>query len=270
MHLRRFFAALLCPVLAASLLTGCMESQAPSAPPATPSETEAMPTEAETVPPETIAPTEAPLTTVGYTVQRQDHSRTNEADGKILHYYDQIVITENTPQTDAINALIAQDCQAFLDDFSPEDYEEILRDPFLSDGTVFENTADAVVTNNADGIFSILLSYSWFMGGVANFDFHGMTFDLTTGKAMTLADFAPQDPDAFLRDLKDLVWDYLTEKAYGNEMFPEARETLDAYSLEEMDFHIDSGEIILTFPTYTFAPGAAGPVMVSTGIRVGQ
>lgn len=251
---------LLCLVLTAALLAGCGKDYAASTVPET-----AAPTAEPTVPPETTAPF---IDSAAYTVERQDESLRDDAGAALIRlYYDQVVLTEDTPQAESINRLIAQDCDEFFFENPPEAFQEYLQLPELSVEYPYFNTVDAEVTNNAGGLFSIRLDRAWYMGGVFNLDYWGLNYDLNTGKAVALSELSDLTEAEFTQQLKTIVWDYLTEN-YGEGLFSNAEQVLESYTLEAFDFFIQDGEIILTFPTYTFSSGAAGATVVPTGLRV--
>ena len=61
---------------------------------------------------------------------------------------------------------------------------------------------------------------------------------------------------------------YLVEY-YGDALLGDPMDKLSGYTLDDYEYHIDNGEIVVTFVTYEFAVGAAGPMKIHTGLTVG-
>ena len=74
---------------------------------------------------------------------------------------------------------------------------------------VWRNTAEATVTENEGGLFSVRMDTDWYMGGVYNSNSLGYTYDLATGEELGLADLTGQDPDALAATLRELVKAYM-------------------------------------------------------------
>lgn len=203
---------------------------------------------------------QAPAQTADYTIERQDRSVYN-TDGSLAlsWYYDLVQLTGDTEAAEAINKSLSGCCDSFF----AQDVGNLPPEKETDD--VWCNTMDASVTQNGDGLLSVCLTRSWYMGGVANSDCLGYTYDLATGEALGLADLTGQDPDTLADTLRQLVKAYMSSHPEV-EWFGEAADTVDSRSLEDMLFWVDSGEIVLCFFTYDLAPGAFGPVIIPTGV----
>lgn len=262
----------ICMVLAAALLlSGCAsgagEETTASAPAAQ------QPTTAETV--TSVPTTEAPvfLDSAEFEIQRVDNSLRN-ANGDVLieMYYDQVVLQGDASEFAAINSLIEADRDRYLASNdggffgTAEETEEVMKSMGMDYGDLF-STASAEVTHNAKGLLSIRISTGWFMGGVFNADHYGLTYDLSTGGAATLESLSALSPTEFEQQLKDIAAHWLRD-TYGEGLFSPPEEVLAGYGLNDLPFYIENGEIILTFPTYTFTAGAAGSSVIPTGIMV--
>lgn len=196
----------------------------------------------------------------GYTVERQDRSVYN-ADGTLAlsWYYDLVQLTGDTEAAQAINDSLNRCC----DDFFAQNVGNLPMEKQAED--VWCNTMDATVTQNGSGLFSVCLTRSWYMGGVANSDCLGYTYDLATGEALGLAGLTGQDPDTLAATLRELVKAYMASHPEV-EWFGDAAASVDSRSLEDMLFWVDGGEIVLCFSTYDLSPGAYGPVIIPTGV----
>ena len=202
-----------------------------------------------------------------------DGSWYNEnGDVLVSHVYEQVVVKDKTEAAEKINRAIEEDGEAFIDPQSiyvyesQEELEDYMELAALDYGDLFFDAA-AEVTHNGDGIFSIRIGTEWFMGGVFNADYYGMTFDLTSGEKLNVLELMGGDAEEAEEKLNEIICDYVTE-AYGEGLFDAPERILADYSAEEYNFYVEDGQIIVTFDTYTFAPGAAGATVVPTGIMV--
>lgn len=261
---------LTCILLALVLLSGCSAGAGEQVP----SQIIQLPTDSVSV---TAAPTTAApvsLDMAEYEIVLEDRSIRN-ANGDVLIEvsYEKVVLLGDVPEWQQINTLIQADCADFLTSNQEslfgtvEDTEEILHSMGMNYGDLF-CTISAEVAHNANGLFSIHKSMGWFMGGVFNAENFGLTFDLRTGEAVTLESLSQLPPEEFEQQLKDIASHWLRE-TYGEGLFGPPEEVLGGYGLEDLMFYIENGQIILTFPTYTFAAGAAGSSVIPTGIMVG-
>lgn len=214
---------------------------------------------------ETVAPEEPNSERAEYDIFREDRSFLDERSKKPLIevYYDRVEVAENVPGAKLINAYISAQCEAFLG--QRDGLETHLEFPGLSTDSPFYCTSAAEVSHNEDGVFSVKSSESWFMGGVGNYNLSGMTFDMETGELLTLAELCPQK-EGQIREYT-LAW---MDETYGEEDFFGREETLAKYAYEEIPFFILNGQIVLCFPTYTFAAGASGPTIIETGMFIGE
>lgn len=211
---------------------------------------------------------------VSYEIVLRDNSIRND-NGDVLASvtYEQVVLQGSSPEIEAINELIEEDCNDFLENssahyYTPEELEETLEINGMDYGSLF-NDAGATVTHNANGIFSIRISADWFMGGVYNADAYGLTYDVRTGREATIDGLLGLSEEDALATLNDVAYDYLVEY-YGEALFCDPMEILSQYSLEDYLFYVENGELVVTFYTYEFAPGAAGAATVHTGLMIGE
>ncbi len=204
------------------------------------------------------------IESVEYQISRQDNSYRNPS-GEILieNYYDQVILKGDSENISLINSAISDDMyESFL---NPEDMQAYAQHakpefPYCSNHI-------AEVTHNANGYISIKIYTEWYMGGVHNSIWYGMTFNVNTGSPATLTELTGIDSKALESQLKEKTWSYLTTEQ-GDELFAEAYDTLQDYTLDEFDFSVENGEIVLLFPVYTFAPGVSGSMTVPTGMYI--
>lgn len=210
---------------------------------------------------------------VAYEIVEQDNSIRNE-NGDILARvsYQQVVLLGDAPEYAAINALIEQDCLDYLAtsgayNFTAEELENMIELNGLGYDSLYDSVY-AQVVHNAGGIFSIRFSVDWFMGGVHNENYYGVTYDVRTGGAAKLNDLMQMSEEEALATLNAISRDYLVEY-YGDALLGDPMDKLSGYTLDDYEYHIDNGEIVVTFVTYEFAVGAAGPMKIHTGLTVG-
>ena len=195
-----------------------------------------------------------------YTIERQDRSVANKDGSTALSwYYDLVQLTGDTPEIQAINDSLNSHCDEFFADNSGNlPLEKQPDDLWL-------NTMEAAVTQNGDGLLSVNMTRTWYMGGTANTDCLGYTYDLATGEELGLAGLTGQDPEALATTLREIVKAYMAGQPEAG-WWEDAADTVDSRSLEDMIFWVDGGEIVLCFSTYDLNIGAYGPVIIPTGV----
>ena len=204
------------------------------------------------------------IESVEYQISRQDNSYRNES-GEILieNYYDQVILKGDSESISLINSAISNDMhENFL---KPEDMQNYAQ--HATPEFAYKSNYTAEVTHKANGYISIKMYTEWYMGGVHNSIWYGMTFNLNTGSHATLTELTGIDSKTLESQLKEKTWNYLTTER-KDELFAEAYDTLQDYTLDKFNFSVENGEIILLFPVYTFAPGVSGSMTVPTGVYI--
>lgn len=203
-----------------------------------------------------------------YEIQRLDRS-VLEADGAaaLEYWYDLVQLTGDRPENEAVNQAIEADSEAF---FSANGGLEALEEYIQhkpSGNMSYVDCANATITQNDNGWFSVCMTTEWYMGGVYNTNLYGMTYNLNTGAAVKLTDLVKEEPEALSERLHTIVKDYMASQPEAG-WWEDAEQTVDQRPLEEMIFWVDEGEIVLSFYTYELTFGAYGPVIIPTGIMV--
>lgn len=197
--------------------------------------------------------------------------RNDNGDILVSREYVKVVLLGDDPAYASINALIEADCELFLNSdigWTVEELEEAVENLYGYDALFSD--ADAEVVHNEDGYLSIRIDEGWFMGGVCNCNFYGLTYDLTTGEEAKIEDVMGLPADEALVQLRELSAERLVEY-YGQEgLLVEPAGILADYTLDDFRFYLESGELVLAFYTYEFACGAAGPADIHTGIYIGD
>ena len=204
------------------------------------------------------------IESVEYQISRQDNSYRNTSDEILIeNYYDQVILKGDSESISLINNTISDNMhESFL---KPEDMQNYAQ--HATSEFPYRSNYTAEVTHNANGYISIKMLSLWYMGGVNNSIWYGMTFNLNTGSPATLTELTEIDSKTLEAQLKEKTWSYLTTE-HKDELFAEAYNTLQDYTLDKFDFYVENGEIVLLFPVYTFAPGVVGSMTVPTGVYI--
>lgn len=222
------------------------------------------------IPAETVSP--APVSSgstgpVDYEIVRWDRSYTDpEGQNLMSYYYDYPVIHSQEEAHQKIGQILYQNAESFMTSRSQESIETPVMSVF---NTVTEciDTTVTEVTQNGDGIFSILLTTDYYSGGNHSVENRsGETYSLKTGEKLELSQLTQMDDAQLLQALQDSACDYF--EANNPLVFPDARNVISNYTLDNFKFVVQEGQIVLLFKTYQFTPGVAGPQSVPTGIPV--
>ena len=220
-----------------------------------------------------VKPTEPPKATVtitpstkvisehgGYRIVRLDHSGRNSAGQVVVEqYYDYVELTDGSPAAKKINQALKPKNSVFQTEAELADVADIA-DPNYP----LKNTYTSQITFFNDKWLCVTTSSYWMMGGVSNFGNSALVFDMSTGEKVTLRAFAGDDPAAFEKQMKDIVWNQIAPQG----PWDDAEEKLNNYTLDTFNFAIPDGQIVLYFPEYEFFDGAHGPVTIKTGLYV--
>lgn len=206
-----------------------------------------------------------------FSLLENDHSiRNAQGDVLVKIRYDQIILDTGRPEWKAINERITGDYLAFLEEMAylqdtpMEQWERMIQDMGALYGN-FLSTCIPEVTCNSGDIFSVRMTREWYMGGVYNRDSYGMNFDLRTGEELTLNRLSDLPEEAFAAQLKQIICAEL-EESY-DVLTEDPAAVLQSWTLADFSFYLEEGELVLTFPTYTFGPGAMGAAVIRTGLH---
>lgn len=271
MRYRRVLIVMLALFLALLLLTACGTNQSDDGV----SAVESAPVEQSETPQEeseTKSLSESDLI-----ITRQDFStRSEQGDLLAEVYYDLVQLPDTTDPYKKINAYLQEDFQKFKNDIEDEDYQRYLSNAASSradyDGDDWWNYYDTLtvsITTCKDDVLSLCYEQDWFMGGVANRNAHGLSFDLKTGEPITLDSIAQtvQENADFLGYIKShIYWTMIEESkidASTMDYFPDLQ-------LDDLTFYLEDKELIIYINTYQLASGAVGSFAVPTGLYVDQ
>lgn len=211
---------------------------------------------------------EFPEEAARYTVEQINHSTVDleTQEFTIKTYYDKVILEGDSEEIKAINAMIEADYERYFYDNGVADFEENFSShPLYGDKEhPFLFTYSAAVTHNQGNIFSIRMIIDSYFGGVTTLNSYGMTFDTSTGKAVTLPELTGMDAETLRQSFVDVTWNQIQYDA----LYDDAREVLEGLTIDEYLFYVEEGEVVLTYPCYTFAPGVNGAATIHTGIRI--
>lgn len=204
---------------------------------------------------------------VAYEIQRWDRSHT-DSEGRDLmtYYYDYAVLNSQEPAHQKISQTLYGNAEAFMTKRTQEQIETPVMSIF---NTISEciDTTETEVTHSGDGVFSILLTTNTYSGGNHSIkNRYGETYSLRTGELLTLSQLTQMDDNALLQALRDSACNYFSEN--DPLVFEDAKQILSNYTLDQFQFVVQNGEIVLLFKTYQFTAGVAGPQSVPTGILI--
>ena len=201
--------------------------------------------------------------------QRESELTKNEkrrAD-EVTYYFDYPVLHSEEEAHKRINEAVYQKAEAFMTEMTQEQIET----PVMS---VFNTPTDCIYTmetqvcHNGEGILSLLYTSNYYMGGNHSIkDREAVTYSLRTGEAVDLTQLTDMDEATLLKELQTRAYTGLEEEA-GPMLITDAKGVLERYTLDDFDFIIDEGEIVLLFRTYEFTAGAAGPQYLKTGLYI--
>lgn len=158
-------------------------------------------------------------------------------------YYDRLQV-EYSP----LNSAVLEDLDqalAYSDDMSEFPYEDY--------------TACAVSRNDGE-YFCVMNQYVWYAGGVMNSGMMGDVFDSATGKKLTVVDLYP---DMSEEEVKEMLLGICEQEINKNpdEYFQESdfgyssMEIIYQYNVEELNFYMYDGKIVLSFGPYEIGYG---------------
>lgn len=203
-----------------------------------------------------------------YTVEREDRSiKSSDNSGKVLleYYYDKVVLNSTDANAVKINRLMQQECEAFFED----DMSWCSENPPMYENEYYVKSAQGIVTKNANGIFSIKYCSSWYMGGVYNINYNGLNYNLKDGSVLKITDLFSMSDNEVLNYIKTETKEYIDQHpdmSWWDDNVLNAKEIVDGYNLEDLDFYVENNDVCICYPVYKLGPGAMGAVVVKCPI----
>lgn len=205
------------------------------------------------------------IDSVEYTVETTDHSIVDNDAAFLYLYYDAVQIKDDIPNKDDINAAIVQYCEnVFERNGGIESLLENAKSPLCTIESPFECTVSSEVTNNSEGIFSIIMTTNWYMGGVFDYGYGCFTYDLNEGKAVEISSLLNMSEEAAAELMKEKMMEFMDARPDGGWYY----DVIEDYGYNDFKWFIDEGQLMLALDKYEAATGATGGAIIETGIYI--
>ena len=188
-----------------------------------------------------------------YTYKTYDKSKTykgKKSTIKDVEKYKRVILKGDSAAVKKINQVLKEACDAKVKEM-PAGYAKNDAD-HMSYGGEYSNIYTSKVTYNENGVISIMVSYEWYQGGVADYGCDCYTFDLTTGDQLKLTDVCNGSNCTLTKKIKNRLL-----KKYSKDAFSEGG--LKSISADKCDFYLKkNGKAVVVFDKYEISYGAAG------------
>lgn len=165
-------------------------------------------------------------------------------------YYERPVILEDSEAAGRINQALCQaEEEFFLEVRDPAEYN--LTRYCLSQGALnpeYWYNRNAYVPYNKNGIFSTIINYEWWAGGVLDYGWDTYNFYADTGERFYLGDIFEEDADTLRRKIYDIFY----------KDYEWVDDSLLSYDLKDFDFAFEDSEIVIFMDKYEVGCGADG------------
>ena len=197
---------------------------------------------------------------INYKIEKDELSFENTDQNLYLtQFFEKVVITDEGENFKSINKLIQKQSDRFINE--AKDNESFVKDEKYMNNMHYSNYCSAAVTKNSDGILSIKVTRTWFMGGVSNVDSYGLNYDLKTGEELNIAEYL-----AMTKTETENYFKEESKKQIAEGFFEDAEKTIEGLSLTDFNYYLKDDSIFLCYSTYTLAPGAAGQIIMQIPI----
>lgn len=190
-------------------------------------------------------------TSVKYKIKKYNKTKTykyKKAQIKDVEYYKLVVVSGKSKAVKKINKTLKADCTKALKKM-PAGYAK--KDVKKGRSETYYNVYDATVEYNKKGIFSVVETYQWYQGGVADYGSTNYVFSIKSGKKLKLTDVCKESNKALTKKIKKLL-------KYKYEGCP-FDSSFNKISADKADFFIDKkGNAVVEFDKYEIAPGFCG------------
>lgn len=203
-----------------------------------------------------------------YTIERHDFSWYDNGQLKLLYYYDQVVLDENTANTHALNLALQQHYNDFYLEV-PENLSFAQEMPPYAEGQYYRYYYEPKVFKNQDGMVSIGMDWYWNFGGVNDYGIEGFNYDLNTGKELDLTEIFSLSEVQIEQYFKDKTFEFMAvhpDYPWWMDELQNAWITVNSYQLEDFNYYIEGNNVVLVYHKYELGPGALGVVKVTCPI----
>lgn len=203
-----------------------------------------------------------------YNIERHDFSWYDNGQLKLLYYYDQVVLDENTANTHALNLALQQHYNDFYLEV-PANLSFAQEMPPYAEGQYYRYYYKPKVFKNQDGVISLGMEYFYNFGGVNLYGTDGFNYDLNTGKALDLTEIFSLSEEQIEQYFKDKTFEFMAvhpDYPWWMDELQNAWITVNSYQLEDFNYYIEGNNVVLVYPKYELGPGALGVVKVTCPI----
>ncbi|MDD6157522.1 MAG: hypothetical protein PUB52_10960 [Lachnospiraceae bacterium] len=246
----------------AVIAVGCGKKDAP-VPEENPTPTQTQTAEDSQVTEETESQEESAGEVFEVEIETIDGSRRDDEGNLLASIYMQYpVVKGDTDAVDAINAYYDR----LQVEYSPlnsavlEDLDQALAYSDDMSEFPYEDYTACTVSRNDGEYFCVMNQYVWYAGGVMNSGMMGDVFDSATGKKLTVVDLYP---DMSEEEVQEMLLGICEQEINKNpdEYFQESdfgyssMEIISQYNVEELNFYMYDGKIVLSFGPYEIGYG---------------
>ena len=199
---------------------------------------------------------------VSWTRMNHSYWDENQSGAFVNCYYDLASVPEDTEIGHRINAELNKAYVEFLEE---NQIGEVYSGGFDEGEINYENGMEGMVTQNADGLLSLKYYRNWNMGGVGDGSCSGVTIDLKTGERLYLSDIRLPDGSAVTFDrMEEIARNFVVNS--GMEVEDTLLQQFRDQSLDDLEFYVEEGQIVLCIAKYELGPGSMGAPEIPTGI----
>lgn len=203
-----------------------------------------------------------------YTIERHDFSWYDNGQLKLLYYYDQVVLDENTANTHNLNIALQQHYNDFYLEV-PANLSFAQEMPPYAEGQYYRYYYEPKVFKNQDGVISLGMDWYWNFGGVNDYGIDGFNYDLNTGKKLDLTEIFSLSKAQIEQYFKQQTYNYMAahpDYSWWNDRIQNAWTIVGNYQLDEYNYYIEGNNVVIVYPKYELGPGYMGAIKVSCPI----
>lgn len=204
------------------------------------------------------------VSSADYSIERHDFSWYEDGKLQLLQYYDQVVVNDAGAAAQRINSSLQQHYNEFYAGV-PDNIAQAQEMPPYYPGQYYQNYYEPEVTANQDGILSVKMGWFWNFGGVNNYGYDGLNFDLNTGEKLDLSEIFSLSDAEIERYFKTQTLNFINSHPnylWWNVGDLNAKDIVNNYSLDDFNYYIEGNTVVLVYEQYELGPGALGVVEV--------
>ena len=187
-----------------------------------------------------------------YKITKVDKSKKFSNDITYIKYYKKVVLKGSSKSIKKINKVLNADCNKYMNKKTvDQEYKSIGSLNKLPSGMVstLKATHTAKMKYNKNKIISISVSSYDSMGGVPNTTLYGFTYNVKSGKKLTLKNVTNYSKKKLRNEIIKKL-----QKKYGNSLFDDYKKYVK--NVYKLPCYIKSGnKCVITFKPYTVTSG---------------